>query len=95
LVRDLKQFPDLLAEVRDAEIRRVRRGAARWLAEQEGTGGPERDWEALGTLLVNAVAHYWLLADVFGEPPDGIAEGRYIAALAELAAALFTSGAGQ
>lgn len=93
LVRDLAQFPDLLEMVREGEISRVHRGAARWLAGQAGAEGPERDWEALGTVLVNAVAHYWLLSDVFGDPPHGVDEARYVAALAELAAGLFEPAA--
>lgn len=40
-------------------------------------------------MLVGAVAHYWLLRDVFGRHPDDLDEERYVAALVELAAGLF------
>jgi AcrR family transcriptional regulator len=88
LVRDLARFPDLLAEMAQEEIEPVYRVVATWLAEQAGPGAAERDWPALAAVLVNATTHYWLLGDIFGEDPAGIDEDRYVAALAELAAAL-------
>jgi AcrR family transcriptional regulator len=88
LVRDLARFPDLLADMAEEEIEPVYRVVATWLAEQAGPGAPERDWPALAAVLVNATSHYWLLGDVFGQHLAGIDEDRYVAALAELAAAL-------
>ena len=88
LVRDLARFPDLLAEMAQEEIQPVYQAVGTWLAEQAGPRAPERDWPALAAVLVNATTHYWLLGDVFGQDPAGIDEDRYVAALAELAAAL-------
>ncbi len=92
LVRDLARFPDLLDQVRAAEIGRVHRGAARWLEQQAAQGQESRDWDALAAVLVGAASHYWLLRDIFGRPPYGIEEARYVAAIAELAAGLFEQG---
>jgi AcrR family transcriptional regulator len=88
LLRDLASFPDLLVEMRDEEVARVYRVVAGWLATQAGPEQAARDWPALAAVLIAATSHYWLLRDVFGVHPAGIAEDRYIAALAELAVGL-------
>lgn len=87
LLRDLAAFPDLLEEFRQAEIHRVFQILARWLSAQ---AGPEdhTDWQAVAAVLVGAVSHYWVLSDIFGRHPDGVAEDRYLTALAEMAASL-------
>jgi AcrR family transcriptional regulator len=94
LVRDLAGFPDLLAEMREGEIQRVYRVVAAWLADQAGPGAGQRDWPALAAVLIAAVSHYWLLCDVLGEHPTGIEEGRYVAALADLAGGLLDADRG-
>jgi AcrR family transcriptional regulator len=88
LLRDLAAFPDLLAEVRDQELRRVHRALVAWLRSQPEHGeGPDDDTEALAAVLMGAVTHYWVLADVFGgRHPLGVDEDRYLGALAGLAA---------
>lgn len=88
LVRDLGRFPDLRAEMGRDEIEPVYRVVAAWLAEQAGPQAPERDWLAVAAVAVNATTHYWLLSDIFGQDPAGIDEDRYVAALADLVAAL-------
>ena len=88
LVRDLARFPDLLAEMAQEEVQPVYQAVAAWLAEQAGPQAPERDWLALGAVLANATTHYGLLGDSFGKDPAGITQDRYVAALADLAAAL-------
>jgi AcrR family transcriptional regulator len=88
LVRDLARFPDLLAEMAQEEVQPVYQAVADWLAEQAGPQAPERDWPALAAVLANATTHYWLLGDIFGKDPAGITQDRYVAALADLAAAL-------
>jgi HTH-type transcriptional dual regulator CecR, C-terminal domain len=93
LVRDLARFPDLLAQMREDEIRRIYRVVSRWLATQAGPEAPERDWPALAAVLIGAVSHYWLLRDVFGQHPAGIDPDRYLAALVELAAGLLGADA--
>ena len=89
LVRDLKDFPELLDRARDDEIRDNHRGLTRWLAAQAEDGPADRDWEALAAVAQGATAHYWLLRDVFGgRHPTGVPEERYVAALADLVAEL-------
>lgn len=84
LVRDLAAFPDLLDEVRQAEMARIQQALARWLAAEAGQDAAARDWEAVATVLVGALANYWQLGDVFGTHPSGVAERRFIDALVDL-----------
>ena len=86
LVRDLSAVPDLLAFMRDAEIRTNHEALVRLLVALAGDGF---DAEALAAILIDAISHYWLLRDVFGgEHPLAISEERYLTTLAALAAAL-------
>jgi AcrR family transcriptional regulator len=90
LLRDLATFPDLLAEVRDRELRRVHQALTSWLRRQYGDEA-DLDVEALAAVLMGAVSHFWVLADVFGgRHPLGVDDERYLEALASLAAAAST-----
>ncbi len=85
LVRDLADFPDLLAEVRDRELRRVHAALVAWL--RTSPTAADADIDALAAVLMGAVSHFWIMRDVFGgEHPLGVDEERYLGALAALAA---------
>jgi AcrR family transcriptional regulator len=85
LVRDLADFPDLLAEVRDRELRRVHGALVAWL--RTSPTAADVDLDALAAVLMGAVSHFWIMRDVFGgEHPLGVDEERYLGALAALAA---------
>ena len=85
LVRDLADFPDLLFEVRDRELRRVHGALVAWL--RTSPTAADADIEALAAVLMGAVSHFWIMRDVFGgEHPLGVDEERYLGALAALAA---------
>jgi AcrR family transcriptional regulator len=91
LVRDLQKFPDLLARAKNNEISSNHKGLANWLSWQaEGTpNNPDRDWDAVAAVLMDATAHYWLLRDVFGgDHPTGVSTERYLNALIEVVTAL-------
>jgi AcrR family transcriptional regulator len=88
LVKDLRRFPELLAAMGEGEMARIYRAVGRWLAERAGPGSAERDWDAIAVVLTGAVAHYWLLRDVFGRHPSELAEERFLTAFAEAAAGL-------
>lgn len=84
LLRDLADHPDLLARVRDSELRRVHAGLTTWLQAQ--TADESVDVPALAAVLMAAVSHYWIMTDVFDEHPLQVSEDRFLAALAEAAA---------
>lgn len=91
IVRDLRQFPELMERVREREMRRIAVGLGEWLSRQ--AGGGDRDWRAIATVLTGAVANYWLLRDAFGSHPSGVSETEFMGAAADLVAALLQDGA--
>ena len=90
VMRDLSQFPDLLAQVGQDDIGRIFRAFAGWLQAQPDVA-PDRDWEAIAMVLMGAVTHFWIMREIFGEHPAGIDEDRYLTAAADLAAALLSN----
>jgi AcrR family transcriptional regulator len=90
VMRDLSQFPDLLAQVGQDDIGRIFRAFAGWLQAQPDVAA-DRDWEAIATVLMGAVTHFWIMCEIFGEHPAGIDEDRYLTAAADLAAALLSN----
>ena len=90
VLRDLAQFDDLLAMVRDQEIRRFYGAFTAWLAGQPEAAAHEGDvdWSAVAMVLMAAVSHYWIMVDTFGAHPAQLDEERFLAAAAQLAAAL-------
>jgi len=91
--RDLVAFPELLAALRDEDLRRVFQSMTHWLEAAAGERGPKRDWQAIAAVLVGAIAHYWLLRDAIGGHPDDVDEGRYRAAWVEMALLLLSNQA--
>lgn len=96
LFRGLERFPALMQQFRDGELRRAQEATAGLLealaAQRPGSSksakdDDETDWEAVAVVFVGAIAHYWLLRDVFGEHPSGVDEDRYVAAVARAAVA--------
>ncbi len=84
LVRDLASKPELLAFFRDEELR-TNHTALTSVLERLLPGCD--DPPALAAILIDAVSHYWLMADIYGgEHPSGVPQERYLAALANLAA---------
>ena len=82
LVRDLATRPELLRYFRERELQVTHAALVEVL-----TGLGAADPAALGAILIDALSHYWLMADLFGnEHPLGISRERYLAALAHLAA---------
>lgn len=89
--RGLGEFPRLLQRFGSGEIGRIHEAATALLTDQAGPEHQEQDWEAITLVLQGAVAHYWLLTDVFGEHPTGVDEERLVAGVAALAGALLRS----
>jgi AcrR family transcriptional regulator len=84
LLRDLASFPDLLEQVRDQELKRVHDALTAFLAREDPTG--RQDHAALAAVLMAAVSHYWVLADVFGgQHPHGVDPERFLTTLTDLA----------
>jgi AcrR family transcriptional regulator len=88
MLRDLKQFPELVAEARDDELARTHQAVTAWV-EARSVGHPV-DADALAAIVVGATAHYWLLRDIFGEHPSGVPEDSFVATLAQITAQILT-----
>lgn len=82
LLRDLASFPDLLDRVRERELLRVHTAVTEFLRrELPATGDPE----AVAAVLMAAVSHYWIMADVFGgNHPHEVDTERFLGALVDL-----------
>jgi AcrR family transcriptional regulator len=84
LLRDLSEFPDLLAAIRDRELRRTHAALTHWLGLN--TAGSRQDPAAVATVLMGAISHYWILTDVFsGEHPFYPDRKSFVGMLADLA----------
>lgn len=82
LLRDLRHFPELLAESAQHDIRPVHEGLAVWISSRDHAG--VLDAPAVAAVLAGATAHFWLLCDIFGEHPTDVSQDRYVAALVTL-----------
>jgi len=82
LLRDLASFPDLLDRVRERELLRVHEAVTAFLREELPD---DSDPEALAAVIMAAVSHYWIMADVFGgEHPHEVEAERFLGRLVDL-----------
>lgn len=82
LLRDLASFPDLLDRVREQELRRVHLAVTAFLRAELPD---EPDPEALAAVVMAAVSHYWIMADVYGgRHPHEIDTERFLRTLVRL-----------
>jgi len=88
LLRDNTAPQDALEVARRDEHLVVLSVLSRGLAELAGPDRGDEDWDALAVVIQAALAHYWLVRDVFGgEHPSTIDTDRYLRAIAEMIAA--------
>lgn len=88
LMRD-NSIPEGLLEVfRQQEYATVMRVITGVLTEAAGSTRREQDWEATAAVVAGAIAHYWLIRDIFdGAHPADVDPERYLRATAEMIAA--------
>ncbi|MCW2913964.1 MAG: transcriptional regulator, TetR family [Actinomycetia bacterium] len=91
LFRDLDQFPNLVAEMRDGIVNPLYDGIAVWLSAQPEFANAEEDWPAIASILGGAVVNYWLANESLYEPPTRIDEKRFVAAWARLGLGLIST----
>ena len=88
LLRDNSAPQEALEVVRRDEHLVVVSVLSRGLAELAGPDRGDDDWDALAVVLQSALAHYWLVTDLFGgEHPSTIDTDRYLRSIAEMVAA--------
>lgn len=91
IFRDLDHFPELLAEVAEGDVQKTYTVFAQWLQRNGAAAGS--DWEALAAVLAGAVSNYWTVNELFGRPPAGVSEERFIAAWVAVASMIVTADA--
>jgi AcrR family transcriptional regulator len=84
LFRDLDQFPNLVAEMREGIVNPLYDGIATWLSAQPEFAGSDEDWPAVAAILGGAVVNYWLANEAMYEPPTRIEEKRFVESWARL-----------
>jgi AcrR family transcriptional regulator len=82
MLRDLREFPELAAEVRRHEVDGVTSALAAWLRTH--ANATNVDVEATASVVVSAVSHYWTMTDATGAAPLELDRGRFIDALVAL-----------
>jgi AcrR family transcriptional regulator len=88
LLRDNTIAPEVLEVFRREEFAVVTAVVARALSELAPPQSGNEDWNATAAVLVGAIAHYWLMSDIFdGNHPADVGVDRYLEATAELTAA--------
>ena len=91
LFRGLERFPQLARRFADEEIGQRHRSTTEFLMAM-AIEAEEQDWQAVACVLQSAVAHYWLLADVFGTHPTQVDQDAYVAATITLSLPLLVRG---
>ncbi|MFD5174714.1 TetR/AcrR family transcriptional regulator [Nocardia sp. NPDC058379] len=88
LLRDNSIPAELLEVFRQREYAVVMSAVTRGLIELAGPGAHVADWDATAAVLVGALAHFWMIRDIFGGGhPANVDADRYLRATAELIAA--------
>ncbi|MFD3702878.1 TetR family transcriptional regulator [Nocardia sp. NPDC058658] len=88
LLRDNSIPTPLLEVFRQQEYAVVMSMVTRGLVELADERAGEQDWDATAAVLVGALAHFWIMRDIFdGDHPAGIDTDRYLRATAEMIAA--------
>ncbi|ACY96405.1 MULTISPECIES: TetR/AcrR family transcriptional regulator [Thermomonospora] len=91
LFRDLDQFPNLIAEMREGLVKPLYDSIATWLSAQPEYADADADWPAIATVLGGAVVNYWLSTESLHESPTRVDESRFVEAWARLALGLVTN----
>jgi AcrR family transcriptional regulator len=92
--RDLSQFPELVAVVREGLLQPMFDAITTWFQAQPEYADADLDWPAIGAVLGGAVVHYRLFQDTVGEPPGRADKDHFVGAWVRLALGLLTGQIG-
>jgi AcrR family transcriptional regulator len=84
MLRDLREFPDLARLVRRQEVDAVTAALAAWLRGWivgEAESRESVDIDAVASVVVSAISHYWTMVDATGEAPLEMERARFVDAL--------------
>jgi len=79
LERESQEFPELLRRMKEVVVQGAYRQAAEFTRRRlSDLGRPEQDFEALAAIALGALVNYRTEQSLFGEPPAGVDEERFI-----------------
>lgn len=80
MLKESDQFPAQVADARARLFDTSYRFLADWLGAKAKTGElPDRDFEAITSIWLGSVEHYWVMSNVYAGPPLGLDDERFIA----------------
>ncbi|WP_248960769.1 TetR/AcrR family transcriptional regulator [Sphaerisporangium perillae] len=88
--RDLSQFPELVAVVRDGLLQPMFDAITTWFRAQPEYADADLDWPAIGAVLGGAVVHYRLFQETVGEPPGRAERDRFVSSWVRLSLGLLS-----
>ncbi|MEU7001045.1 helix-turn-helix domain-containing protein [Nonomuraea sp. NPDC046570] len=91
--RDLSQFPELVAVVREGLLQPMFDAITTWFRAQPEYARADLDWNGIGAVLGGAVVHYRLFQETVGESPGHTEKDQFVAAWVRLAVGLVPSPA--
>ncbi|GGP16786.1 TetR/AcrR family transcriptional regulator [Nonomuraea glycinis] len=91
--RDLSQFPELVAVVREGLLQPMFDAITTWFGSQPEYRDAEVDWASIGAVLGGAVVHYRLFQETVGLTPGNTEKDRFVSAWVRLAVGLLPSPA--
>lgn len=91
--RDLSQFPELVAVVREGLLQPMFDAIVTWFQAQPEYRDAQLDWAGISTVLGGAVVHYRLFQETVGELPGHADKDQFVAAWVRLAVGLLPSPA--
>jgi AcrR family transcriptional regulator len=89
--RDLSQFPELVAVVREGLLQPMLDAIVTWFGTQPEYLGSDADWSGVSAVLGGALVHYRLFQEIVGESPDHTEKEQFVAAWVRLAVGLLPS----
>ncbi len=91
--RDLSQFPELVATVREGLLQPMFDAIPNWFRAQPEYRDLDVDWPAVAAVLGGAIVHYRLFKETVGEPPGHAAKEDFVSTWVRLAQGLLPTPA--
>lgn len=91
--RDLSQFPELVAVVRQGLLQPMFDAIVTWFHAQPEYRSADVDWQGISAVLGGAVVQYRLFQETVGESPGHTEKEQFVAAWVRLAVGLLPSPA--
>lgn len=86
--RDLSQFPELIAVVRDGLLRPMFDAIVTWFTAQPEYADADIDWTGIATVLGGAVVQHRLFQETVGEPQNHTEKEEFVTAWVRLSMGL-------